>query len=87
MLAVVFIMDTLIRERNGKEEIWYSVEYLKRQLELAFHAGISKGIKVEFHAVTPMNSETVEDYINEFKSKREDEYQKAFANTEVWKAG
>ena len=71
-------MDTLIREVNGKEEIWYSDEYLKTQIEMAHRSGISKGIRVEFHAVTPMNSETVEDYIDEFKRRLEDEYQKSF---------
>ena len=47
-------METLIRERNGKEEIWYSDEYLKRQIELAYRAGINKGIKVNFHTITPI---------------------------------
>jgi hypothetical protein len=78
-------MDSLIRERNGKEEIWYSEGYLKQQMEMAYRAGIYKGIKVEFHAVTPMNGEMVNDLTTEFKKKVEDEYQIAFANGEVWR--
>jgi hypothetical protein len=78
-------MDSLIRERNGKEEIWYSEEYLRNQIELAYSAGIHRGIKVEFHAVTPLNTDAVNDLITEFKRKVEEEYQKAFANTEVWR--
>lgn len=78
-------MDSLIRERNGKEEIWYSEEYLKRQIEMAHKAGIHRGIKVEFHAVIPMNGDMVNDLTNEFKNKVEEEYQIAFANSEVWR--
>jgi len=76
-------MDSLIRERNGKDEVWYSAEYLKQQIELAYRAGIHKGIKVEFHAVTPMNGEMVNDLTTEFKKRVEDEYQTAFGNGEV----
>lgn len=78
-------MDRLIRERNGKEEIWFSEEYLKKQMEMAYRAGIYKGIKVEFHAVTPMNSDMVNDLTTEFKNRVEEEYQISFANSEVWR--
>jgi hypothetical protein len=78
-------METLIRERNGKEEIWYSEEYLKTQIELAFQAGISKGIRVEIHALQPMDGDSVNNLINEFHRRREEEYQKAYSNGEVWR--
>jgi len=78
-------MDSLIREQNGKEEIWYSAEYLKIQIELAYRAGLHKGINIQFHAVTPMDSETVNDLTAEFKQRVEEEYQKSFSNKEVWK--
>jgi hypothetical protein len=78
-------MDTLIRERNGKEEIWYSDTYLKQQIELAFRAGISKGIRVEFCALQPMDGRMVDNLSDEFKKRVSDEYRKAFENSEVWR--
>ena len=78
-------MDSLIRERNGKEEIWYSDEYLKRQIEMAYQAGLSKGIRVEIHAIQPMDSKAVNDLTDEFNKRREKEYQKAYINGEVWR--
>ena len=78
-------MDTLIRERNGKEEIWYSEKYLRTQIEQAYKAGIHKGLKIEFHAITPMNGEMVNDLIDVFNKKVIDEYQLAFENNEVWR--
>lgn len=80
-------MDSLIRERNGKEEIWYSDNYLKKQMELAYQAGIHKGIRVEFHAIEPMNGESVESLVSEFKRRLNEEYQKAYSNNEVWRVG
>jgi len=78
-------MDSLIRERNGKDEIWYSEEYLKKQMEMAYRAGIYKGIKVEFHAVIPMNDNMVNDLVTEFKKKVGQEFQIAFTNSEVYR--
>jgi hypothetical protein len=77
-------INILIRERNGKDEIWYSEGYVKQQIEIAYRAGVSKGIKVEFHAVIPNNDEMVNDLTNEFKKIVEQECQIAFANNEVW---
>jgi len=78
-------MDSLIRERNGKEEVWYSEEYLRRQMEEAYQAGLSKGIKVNIHAIQPMNGEAVDNLTDEFNKRRAEEYQKAYNNEEVWK--
>jgi hypothetical protein len=78
-------MDTLIRERNGKDEIWYSEGYLKQQIEMAYRAGIYRGIKVEFHAVTPMSAEMENNLMTHFKNRVEEEYQIAFVNSEVWR--
>lgn len=77
-------MDILIRERNGKEEIWYSKNYFKQQMKLAYQAGIHKGIRVHFHAVEPMNGEAIESLVSEFKRRLNEEYQKAYSNSEVW---
>jgi hypothetical protein len=78
-------MDILLRERNGKEEIWYSDKYLKEQIELAYRAGIHKGIKVKFHAITPMDGVAVDDLIHKFNQKVEEEFQKAYNDNEVWR--
>tara|TARA_R110002167_G_C12348173_1_gene621893 strand:+ start:55 stop:297 length:243 start_codon:yes stop_codon:yes gene_type:complete len=80
-------MDTLIRERNGKEEIWYSGDYLKQQIEQSYRAGIHKGIRVEFHAITPMNDKSVEDLTDAFKKRVEEEYQISYSNDEVIRIG
>lgn len=78
-------MDSLIRERNGKEEIWYSDEYLKRQIEMAYQAGLSKGVRVEIHAIQPMDNKAVNDLTDVFNKRRIEEYQKAYSNGEVWR--
>lgn len=75
---------TLIRERNGKEEVWYSEEYFKKQIEMAYQAGLSKGIKVEIHAIQPMDGVAVNNLTEEFNKRRKEEYQKAYENGEVW---
>jgi len=71
-------MDMLIRERNGKEERWYSEDYIKEQIQLAHQSGIHRGLRVEFHAVTPMDDKQVDDLTKEFNRRVEEEYQKYF---------
>lgn len=78
-------MDSLIRERNGKEEIWYSDKYLKKQIEMAYQAGLSKGIRVEIYAMQPMDGKAVNNLTYEFNKRRTEEYQKAFSKGEVWR--
>lgn len=78
-------MDTLIRERDGKDEVWYSEEYVKNQIEIAYRNGIRRGIEVNFHTATPTNTDMVNDLIIEFKRRLEEEYQKDFANGLVFK--
>lgn len=81
-------MDTLLRERSdGTEEIWYSESYVRAQIETAYRAGLHKGIKVQFHSVTPMDGEMVDDLTKEFEKRIKEEYNKAFENSEVWKIG
>lgn len=77
-------MDTLIRERNGVEEIWYSDDYLKQQIEMAYNAGINRGIRVQFHAVIPMDGRQVDDLTDRFHEKINNEFKQAFENGEVW---
>ncbi len=78
-------MDCLIRERNGEEEVWYSENYLKYQVELAYQTGLHKGMRVEFHAIEPMDGKAVESLVSEFKRRLNEEYQKAYSNGEVWR--
>ncbi len=78
-------MDVLIKEINGKDTIWYSEQYLKNQMEQSYQAGLHKGIKVNFHAVEPMNESSKESLVSEFLKRVNDEYNKAYGNLEVWK--
>jgi len=78
-------MDVLIREKNGNDEIWYSENYLKKQVELAYQAGIHRGIRVEFHALEPSNLENAKKLVDEFKNRVYKEFENAFKNAEVWK--
>ncbi len=80
------MVDTLIRQKiNGEEEIWYSDEYLKRQIEMAYRAGIHKGITVEFHALQPIDGRAVENLTSAFYDKIWETFQKAYDNNEVWR--
>ena len=78
-------MDSLIRERNGVEEIWYSQEYLIQQMELAYRAGLHRGIRVEIHAMQPMDDKAVDDLTDVFQQRLEDEYREAQSKGEVWR--
>ena len=60
-------MDSLIIERNGKYETWYSDEYVKQQMESAYRSGLHKGMRLQFHAIEPQRSECVERLVNEVK--------------------
>lgn len=94
--------DTLIRERNGKEELWYSEDYIKKLeekneirfrngLESAFSAGLNRGIRVEFHGIYDTSKAFDETYLNElikqFYDKLDEKYKEAFENDEVWVMG
>ena len=52
---------------------------------MAYRAGIHKGIKVEFHALTPINNDMLDDLTNEFKKRIEEEYQIAYSKSEIWR--
>lgn len=78
-------MDMLIRERNGKDENWYSEKYLQSQIELAYSAGIHKGIRVDFHALEPMDGRMVDSLVDEFHKRVSEECQKAYANSEIYR--
>ena len=68
-------MDILIKEINGKDEIWYSEKYLKSQIELAYRSGISKGIRIEWHSIIPTNETTINETLKEFKKRVDQEFQ------------
>jgi hypothetical protein len=61
--------DILIREKDGVEEFWYSKEYFKKHLQKSFYEGIRKGIKVEIHAIQPMDGKMVDDLTEEFNRR------------------
>lgn len=79
-------MDTLVLKDGDKQQIWYSEEYLKHQIEEAFRAGLFKGVRVQFHAVTPMNSDAVNNLVDEFNRRIKEEYEKAFNSGQVWQS-
>lgn len=68
-------MDILVKEIDGKDTIWYSSKYVESQIEQAYQVGLFKGIKVEFHAVSPFNDDMVDDLISEFKKRVQSEYE------------
>jgi hypothetical protein len=76
--------DTILRTTGNEREIWYSNNYLLQQIGLAFHAGISAGIKVEFHAVQPISGDMVDDYTNEFWLRVNEQYKEKFEKGHVW---
>ncbi len=78
-------MDTLTIERNSKYETWYSADYIKQQIEIAYRSGMHKGARFEFHAIEPVSKESVENLVSEFKQRLNDEYQKSYVNGDVWR--
>lgn len=80
-------MDTLIRIVNGKEDVWYSEEYIKKQIENAFRSGIANGIRVQFHALTPMDGSQVDDLTSVFWKNVHETYQKCFEEGKVIRGG
>jgi len=77
-------MQSLIRERNGKEEIWYSSDYVKQQIERSYKAGLSKGITVKIYAIQPTDDQAVDDLTEVFNKRIREEYEKEYSNDEVW---
>ena len=75
--------DNILTDKNGT--IWYSGEYLKNQIETAYQAGLSRGIRIEIIAIQPTSNEDVNDLTQAFNSRREKEYKEAFQAGEVWK--
>lgn len=78
-------MYNIIKEINGKDEIFYSKEYLIDQLNLAYQAGLYKGIRVNFHAIEPSNINEVNLLKKEFNKLLNEEFNKAFKNSEIIK--
>ncbi len=76
--------DTILKTTG--DEIWYSEEYIKKQIELAFQAGMSVGAKIEIHIMQPCSDKDVNDYTNEFWRRVNVEYNKNFNAGHVWSA-
>ena len=58
-------MTAKILERDNGE-IYYNEEYLREQIDRAFEKGFLKGIRVEFHSMSPQNDEQVLKCISNF---------------------
>ena len=61
--------DILIKEKDGVEEFWYSKEYFEKHLQEAYFSGIRKGIRVEIHAIQPMDGTMVDNLTKEFNKR------------------
>lgn len=85
--------DKLIREKDGKEEVWYSEEYfnetMRYNIEQAYRAGLNRGIRVEIHGWFDMNKPVENAHLDNFKQKfydkLEEQFKEAFENGEVWR--
>ncbi len=80
--------DTILRTNefgDSTGELWYSNEYVKQQIELAFRAGISAGSKIEIHLVQPRDREALADYSKEFWNRINEEYRSEFEKGHVWR--
>ncbi len=78
-------MELIIRENSiGEEEVWYSEDYIKRQIDLAYIAGLAAGSKIELHLVEPNSLESVIDYNTLFWNRINDEFVKHFKDGHVW---
>lgn len=70
--------------RTETDELWYSEDYIKQQIEKSFRAGIMQGIRIDFHAIHPRDEEHVERLFNQFWSRVDEEYEKRFNDGHVW---
>lgn len=76
--------DKMIRvQPNGTEEIWYSEDYVKKQIKEAHQAGIYRGIEVQFMAIQPMSGFAVEDLTQAFLKRVQDEYTKSYNDSMI----
>lgn len=71
--------EKLIRIGNdGREEVYYSEEYLNQQIRLAHSAGVTYGLRVEMHAIQPMSGYAVDDLTEEFYKKVRETYDQMY---------
>ncbi len=76
--------DFLEREINGENQLWFSPDYLRKQIERAYQAGLSAGFRVKLHAMVPINNDSLTNLENKFWENVYTEYKKRFENDEVW---
>lgn len=77
--------DNILRTTENGEEIWYSQEYILRQMELAFQSGIANGIRVEMLMIEPASEDSAERCASIFWEKVNTEYKKQFDLGHVWR--
>ncbi len=76
--------DTLLTTTALQGELlWFSSDYLKQQIELAYQAGAASGTQVNFLGIGDYN--TAIDYAKIFWHKVQEDYQKRFDKGEVWR--
>lgn len=78
--------QTLIREQNGEEQIWYSEDYIKQQMELAYYSGLAEGARIQiFSFAVPMSLNTVNEYTQIFFDKINEIHRQKISEGMVWR--
>lgn len=77
-------MDVLVKEIDGVETIWYSEDYVKTLVENAELKGFSEGVRVELHAVTPINEEGLIDLSKHINDKITTERLNSYIKNKEW---
>lgn len=72
--------DFIHKDKN--DDIWYSDQYLKAQIDLAYQAGLAHGVKIQFHSVMPYDAIEAKNCKDEFFRLLDIECQK---RGHVWK--
>lgn len=74
--------QTLMTQVDGKQEMWYSPEYLRIQTEMAYSSGIMEGIPIDLHIfVANANEETVHKVYNLLKEKLSEVHRNSHRHT------
>lgn len=67
--------DTLVTHVNGKEERWYSAEFMQEQYKTAYQVGIREGIPVVLHiCVTTEEERSISAIFEQLKIKVDEKY-------------
>ncbi len=79
--------NNILRIKDGAtEEIWYSGDYIKRQIEDAYMAGLCSASRVQMSFLILKGDEPeMKEYERKFWEEIQKEYKKRFEGGHVWK--